>query len=208
MENYVWYASYGSNINQDRFYAYIFGDIPPGGTVSEVGCRDQSLPLRAENVMIDFPMFFAKRSSRWDNKGVGFIDTTSDPERPTYGRMYLITKEQYVDVVRQENNDMMLEIDFNQLESMGEYVIDSTKMYGKVLDVGEKEGRPIYTFTHPHAIDPDERITPSITYLKVIGAGIKEAFGISTAALVDYYLLREEVAEVYSREELMEYLAN
>lgn len=25
MENYVWYASYGSNINQDRFHAYILG---------------------------------------------------------------------------------------------------------------------------------------------------------------------------------------
>lgn len=82
MENYVWYASYGSNINQDRFHAYIFGEIPPGGTVSEIGCRDQSLPLRAENVMIDFPMFFAKQSKRWDNKGVGFIDTTSNPDRP------------------------------------------------------------------------------------------------------------------------------
>nr|WP_289037183.1 hypothetical protein [uncultured Allobacillus sp.] len=206
MENYVWYASYGSNINQDRFYAYIFGDIPPGGTVSEVGCRDQSLPLRAENVMIDFPMFFAKRSRRWGNKGVGFIDTTSDPNRPTYGRMYLITKEQYVDVVRQENNDVELEVDFDKLESEGEYVIDPEKMYGKVLDVGEKEGRPIYTFTHPNVIQPSERVTPSITYLKVIGAGIKEEFGISTTELVDYYLLREEVAAIYSKEELLDEL--
>ncbi|MBU6080994.1 hypothetical protein [Allobacillus halotolerans] len=207
MENYVWYASYGSNINQDRFHAYIFGEIPPGGTVSEIGCRDQSLPLRAENVMIDFPMFFAKQSKRWDNKGVGFIDTTSNPDRPTYGRMYLITKEQYVDVVRQENNDMTLEIDFDQLESKGEYVIDSNKMYGKVLDVGEKEGRPIYTFTHPNAIQPNERMTPSMTYLKVIGAGIKEAFEISTEELVDYYFLREEVAEAYTRAELLKQLA-
>ncbi len=206
MENYVWYASYGSNINQDRFLAYIFGGIPPGGTVSEVGCRDQSMPMRAENVMIDFPMFFGKRSRRWDNKGVGFIDTTSDPERPTYGRMYLITKEQYLDVVRQENNDMTLEIDFDRLEQDGEFVIDSAKMYGKVLDVGEKEGRPIYTFTHPDRIRDEERIAPSLTYLKVISAGIKEAFEISIEELVDYYLLRDEVAEVYTREELLNQL--
>lgn len=68
MENYVWYASYGSNINQDRFHAYIFGEIRREEAVSEIGCRDQSLPLRAENVMIDFPMFFAKQSKRWTIK--------------------------------------------------------------------------------------------------------------------------------------------
>ena len=206
MENYVWYASYGSNINQDRFHAYIFGEIPPGGTVSEVGCRDQSLPLREENVMIDFPMFFGKRSGRWNHQGVGFIDTTSDPDRPTYGRMYLITKEQYLDVVRQENNDLSLEIDFEQLERDGEFVIDPAKMYGKVLNVGEKEGRPIYTFTHPDRIKDEERIAPSATYLKVIGAGIREAFEISKEELVDYYMLRDEVAEVYSREKLVNLL--
>ena len=43
-KNLVWYASFGSNINVDRFLCYIRGGKPALSNDTERGCRDTRSP--------------------------------------------------------------------------------------------------------------------------------------------------------------------
>ncbi|MBL0236650.1 MAG: hypothetical protein IPQ02_08595 [Saprospiraceae bacterium] len=39
--DYIWYASYGSNLLEERFQCYIKGGMPKGSTKTYLGCRIQ-----------------------------------------------------------------------------------------------------------------------------------------------------------------------
>ena len=99
-EKYVWYVSYGSNLCLERFLLYIVGGTNKELNVSQIGCKDKSLPLMSRMVNIPYKLYFARSSSRWNNGGVAFIDETTQSN--TIGRAYLITKEQLIDVQTQE----------------------------------------------------------------------------------------------------------
>ena len=85
---YVWYACYGSNINNSRFMEYINS------------CTDKTPPLESRPYQFEHPIYFAKSSKRWDNGGVAFLNDTCEGE--ALGRMYKITKEQYEQIKRKE----------------------------------------------------------------------------------------------------------
>src|SRR3954449_2685541 len=74
--DYVWYASYGSNINTDRFLCYIKGGKPEGSSKVETGCKDPSLPIASSTFTMNFPLYFAKEAAKWESKGVAFIGLT------------------------------------------------------------------------------------------------------------------------------------
>ena len=59
--NYVWYASYGSNINKDRFLCYIKGGQPMGSTKIERGCKDQTLPIDEQAFIIPISFILPKK---------------------------------------------------------------------------------------------------------------------------------------------------
>src|SRR5262245_21448659 len=68
----VWYASYGSNLNRERFMCYIKGCLPPGalpGATPNPGSRDTHDPLADKAIAIrNFELYFAdeERSvKRW-----------------------------------------------------------------------------------------------------------------------------------------------
>lgn len=70
-------------------------------------------------------MYFAKSSGNWENGGVAFIKTNLDEKKQTLGRMYLITKEQFIDVVKQETNFKgELMIDFDRAISVGSLFLE------------------------------------------------------------------------------------
>lgn len=98
--NQIWYASYCSNLLAERFHCYIRGGCPKGSNKTYQGCRDKTLPIDNEEVYINSELYFAMKSSTWDNGGVGFIKVDFNPKPVTLGRMYLITKEQFIDVVK------------------------------------------------------------------------------------------------------------
>ncbi|WP_353626259.1 hypothetical protein [Bacillus sp. JCM 19041] len=91
-EAYVWYASYGSNMNLERFLCYIRGGRPEGSEVEEVGCADPSYPLQERNHLLPFPLYFAKDSDRWQKKGVAFIGLDKKNGTSTYSRKYSLQK--------------------------------------------------------------------------------------------------------------------
>jgi hypothetical protein len=184
MTNYVWYLSYGSNLSKERFLCYIQGGTPTGSKKAEKGCRDHSLPLKDEAYEIPYPLYFSKNSSRW-NGGVAFIGKVPEKNARTLARMYLITKEQFMDVVSQENAGKQLNIDFEEVkQEKSKEIVDA--WYGNILYIGEKDGYPIYTFTSNEDIENAVLTKPSISYLNTIMIGLKEAFGLTHQEAMEY----------------------
>lgn len=91
-DDYLWYASYGSNLNYNRFMDYINS------------CDNTTPPIASKPILINHRLYFANKSCLWDNKGVAFIDPKEDKSEVTLGRMYLITKEQFNQIKQLEGS--------------------------------------------------------------------------------------------------------
>lgn len=203
MLEYVWYASYGSNINRDRFLCYILGGTPVGSSKREMGCRDTTLPLQERSFEMPHELYFAKKATKWQGKGVAFIDIEANPLYHTYSRMYLITRDQFIDIVRQENNHAEdLELDLESIVKKGSFVFRETSWYGNVLCVGEEEGHPIFTFTSSQPVKKEEINAPSHEYLSTILKGIRRDMGKSREETLDYIKRVKGITPFYSMEEL------
>jgi len=184
---HVWYASYGSNILESRFHCYILGGQPNGAQKTNPGCTDKTLPIDKAGVSINSELYFAKNAKGWDSCGVGFIDPELNDNIQTYGRMYLITVEQFVEVVKQENNFKgELRIDLKEAKEKGSLVVKEHSWYGNLLYLGEQKGHPIFTFTNERklteAINP-----PSEQYLRTIINGLKETYHLNEIELKEYF---------------------
>jgi hypothetical protein len=199
----VWYASYGSNLKRERFMCYIKGGTPPGSTKRNDGCfQDKSDPIESRPISLKLELYFAGQSYGWPRKekngdvpgGVAFI--RANPERgPTLGRMYLITDEQFNDVVMQENSKKpdgsRFVPAFNQLVSQPQSILPGNPWYGKLLNIGSEEGCPILTFTTARTDLPNPN-APGEQYVKVIASGIKETYPRMSDSDVVNYLLQAD----------------
>ena len=143
MEQQVWYASYGSNLLHSRFMCYINGGTPEGSSKHCPGCSDKTPPQDCKPVTIPHELYFAKNSPSWEGKGVAFIKSQRDVNVQTLGRMYLITKEQFVQIVRQENgrspDNHRISIDLGETIAQGESIIKGG-WYSRVIYLGEEDG--------------------------------------------------------------------
>ena len=194
--NHIWYASYGSNLLEERFLCYIRGGKPTGSSSKHKGCRDKTLPLSNNEIHINHELYFARKSRSWGNGGVAFISIRSNPQTKTLGRMYLITTEQFIDVVKQENDfNGSLEIDFEKAVSEGSLIFKKTQWYGNLIYLGHHLGSPIFTFTHENDITP--ATMPSESYLKTIIKGIRETYNHLSADDITNYLLSIRGIERY-----------
>ena len=87
--SYVWYASYGSNINSTRFQEYLDSC---GGNVKEI----ENKPFTTHG-----KLYFAAGSRRWGRKkGVAFLDEES--EGTVLTRIYKVSHEQFLSIQSQE----------------------------------------------------------------------------------------------------------
>ncbi|MGM0478462.1 MAG: hypothetical protein ACQERC_04490 [Bacteroidota bacterium] len=184
---HVWYASYGSNLLESRFLCYILGGLPEGAQKTNPGCTDKSLPLDSKKIAINSELYFAKHAKRWDGGGVGFIDPELNDSVETYGRMYLITTEQFIEVVKQENHYTGdLAIDFQKAQEEGSLIVQANSWYGKLLYLGDQEGHPIFTFTNENVLS-DEINPPSEPYLLTLVNGLKDTYGLNESELKAYF---------------------
>lgn len=149
--DFVWYASYGSNLIYERFIVYIKGGKCKFNEVDYSGCRNKSLPKDTRPITIPYKMYYGNESSPWGNGGIAFLDTQSRGQ--TLGRMYLITEEQFEDISRQEGRE--------------------ENWYNQSLSLGEYNGVEIVTITNKN-IRP--YANPSDNYLEVLRAGLKETY--------------------------------
>jgi hypothetical protein len=187
----VWYASYGSNLKLKRFMCYIKGGIPEGSTKRCAGChQDQTDPIDARPISLDFELYFAGRSEAWENGGVAFIR-----EKPklglTLGRMYLITDEQFNDIVMQENSrtpdGSRFVPTFEELVSQRELSTQDNGWYGRILNIGSEGGYPILTITTARTDIRPNPNAPSATYVKIMASGLTETYPrMSSSEIVQY----------------------
>ena len=200
---HIWYASYGSNILEERFHCYIQGGNPKGSSTSYHGCKDKTLPIDNKDFYISSELYFAKKSvNSWNSGGVGFISNEFGNES-TLSRIYLITKQQFVDVLKQECNiDQEMEIDFDSIISNGSIVLKETKWYNKIIYLGNQSEKPIFTFTH-HGDYFDEINKPDENYLKIIMEGIKEITNFNEYDLANYFANLKGIIGEYSTEDLI-----
>jgi len=201
----VWYASYGSNLNRARFLTYLRGGTPPGGRRHQIGARDASDPEGDIPIRFDGRMHFAYASGRWDGGGVGFMDV--DKAGHALGRAYLITAEQFDDVVAQENGMPLTlsdPVDIATVVQKGRGTYRNSVIYSDLIHIGDHEGSPVLTFTGSFTSrdalfeasrimdgdkDADHTIAtnePHGNYLRMIGAGLREAFDMDERDQADY----------------------
>ena len=204
---YVWYACYGSNLNKKRFLLYILGGPLEGTGRIHPGCSNKELPNRESTITIPFELYFSKKSKFWENMAISFVKSKRDKSARTLCRLYLVSEEQFIEIMMQENDKnpsyMKPEIDFQLTMKTGVSTIgnkDDFLWYGKHLYIGEKEAFPIFSFTAKWADDTIECEKPGKKYLKTIINGIKESFDLSHDEIFSYLKnkcgIKSEISEV------------
>ena len=201
MAEMVWYVCYGSNLLEERFLCYVRGGVIPGNTLSERGAKDTSLPVRSEKCTIDHELFFSTPSKKWFGSGVAYVNPKRIKQGRkggasklltcglTLGRRYLITLEQFLDVVRQENSlpaDCDIPIDFTKLKSKGSQIVLPGTYYGRLLYLGDVDGYPSYSFTCIPAMNEMEHAPLFGPYYDVIASGLKETFQLNDKEIAEY----------------------
>ncbi len=156
--NLLWYACYGSNINKERFMKYI------------EGCSDKTPPRDERPFIFDYPIYFSNNSPSWDYKGVAFLDINKKGK--SFGKIYLITKEQFEEIKLQEGSNR--------------------NWYGKTVDLGLIDGIPVKTITKEERTSD---VIPSPRYLDVKKKGIKDTYPELTLSDIDVYLMKSYLNE-------------
>lgn len=198
---YFWYLSYGSNILKERFLCYIQGGQPEGSEKNYEGCTDKSLPIKENFVDLNYELYFALSSKSWQNGGVAFITSTQVEDNPTKAVMYLITKQQFIDVLKQEiGKDEIPEIDFKVITPESPSVFIKGVKYGKILSFGEYENYPVFTFTHKEDLKIFTK--PSSQYLKAIIKGMADSFKLSREDVFKYLKTKKGIEGNYTDAEL------
>jgi hypothetical protein len=216
---YVWYASYGSNISEERFLTYIKGGSPEGAKTRHEGARDKSSPRDSTPIRFNGRMHFAGTSYRWGRGGIAFID--KDTSGHALGRAYLITFEQFEDVVAQENGKATGSVTISGVDTLKNGSTEvGAGLYNNLLHVGDYRGYPVFTFTSSFTAkdavaDAQIRTSyakmgstnkPSNNYLKMIGKGLEESFEMTIEEQADYLrgnlgagdIKRDDLIEVLS----------
>jgi len=198
----VWYASYGSNMDEQRFFCYINGGIPEGGSRDYAGCDDRTPPR--DNRALDLPqgLYFAGESKVWTG-GLAFI--THEPSSlPAKARAYLITANQFEQIAAQESwRETVTRFDLAAVREAGRMTVgDGTGNYDELVYCGELEGCPIISFTSPrHREDIN---TPAPAYLRMITAGLRKAHGMSVEDAAAYLIQTPGIAGRYTVQQLVD----
>lgn len=144
--------------------------------------RDQPFPL-------EFELYFAHaKSNRWGKGGVAFVGLKQVLPAPTLGRAYLLRLSQLVEVARGENGNHS-DVTTTERDLTGESPVEIAKIgrYRLLLPCGRLGGIPVVTLTGvPKETTP--RNPPSMKYLKVIRAGIKETYPEMLDSAIEEYL--------------------
>jgi len=178
----VWYVSYGSNLNCRRLQQYLDA------------AGDNTSPARGEPLFINYPLYFAERSSKW-NSAVAFIGTEKNSKLKTYAAAWLITWEQFEAVCAGENkiavSDFSLDInEYGQVE----WPARLGGWYSKILEVEntiDNPGQyPLCTLTSPvRRTRTGKDYLPGAKYLNTMFTGIKALHNnVTPAKFVNYVL--------------------
>jgi hypothetical protein len=174
MDDSIWYVAYGSNMAAARLRCYIEVGTPIGAHRAYTGCRDQAMPIASRAVVIPGQVYFALESATWTG-GMAFYDPDADGQ--TAARAWLITTQQFADVLSQEmGRPIGDEIDFARL-TPGVRLSLGPGRYETVVHIGDLDGHAMVTFTCPWRMDEVETTVPHPAYLRMLTSGLSEAHG-------------------------------
>lgn len=203
----VWYVAYGSNLGLARFRCYLSGGRPAGGLRDYPGCRDASDPERITSLDMPGGLVFAGESTVWGG-GMAFYDAQAPGRAACRG--YLVTVEQFADVVAQEmrrppGGDFARDLagllaDVESVHTMG------SGRYETVARLGERDGAAMFTVTHDD-VGSLEPVPPTAAYLRWIAAGLRDAHGWDPGRVAGYLAPAPGVAEAWTFGELVDLAA-
>jgi len=157
----VWYASYGSNLLQERFDCYLFGGKVQGMSRVSHGARDATPARESAVLRKPYRVFFAHaRESHWGFGGAAMLDLTPTHPSETLIRLYKVTLQQFNDIVAQENGlipplrrehrlkcDDLAKLREGEAGSLSVQFKGGRNYYPAVAYLGEHMDVPILTFT-------------------------------------------------------------
>ena len=201
----VWYVSYGSNLHRHRFLSYLEGGRMPGGRRADRGCRDPSPPRDDAPLDLAFPLYFSGESRVWGG-GVAFLDHESHTRgERTYARGYVITGEQFEDLVAQESKRDHADVDWATLARDRQVTVGPGR-YDLAVVVGERDGLPMVTFTHPSPMAANPTAAPVVGYLHMLAEGLRDAHGLDDTAVADYLVRHPGAREAWTAAALLDAL--
>jgi hypothetical protein len=186
-EELVWYAAYGSNLAwESRFFYYIHGGLLPGTERIYPGCRLKEDPVADRPWELVRPLYFGHWSSFWKG-GIALVGHQETGVR-TKARIYLLRLRQLEDVVAQENGwkQGAVAIDLGGIANSSRVDVADSGAYRRVIMCGEREGVPILTCTSHLDFEAERKRKPSRAYLRVISAGLRETWGLTSDEIVAY----------------------
>jgi gamma-glutamylcyclotransferase (GGCT)/AIG2-like uncharacterized protein YtfP len=166
--DYVWYVSYGSNMLRERFLCYIKGGAYESSRY-RLPCKDPTPPLAIKTLEIPYEMYYGNKSQSWENCGVSFLNTSR--KGIALGVAYLITKEQFHHVRKQENG--------------GREPEKGNIWYEDTIDLGMMDGFEVKTITNNIPRIPN---TPCSKYREILHRGIKENWPEMSDDEIDDYI--------------------
>ncbi len=220
MTDLVWYAAYGSNLFAPRFMTYLTGGFAPHrpSDRAQQGARDPAPPRADRPWPLRHQLFFGGSSPNWSGGAIAMLDQHHSPDHPTLARIWLVSSQQFEDVFLQENRrpvpdpadqETSSSERLFQVEDLaaGAHVDVADSSYGRVLNLGPGPGgHPVVTFVGP---DPGrhQRGPGHLSYLRTIGLGLMECWGLSLEAATSYLVTSEGNAGAVSADDIRADLA-
>jgi hypothetical protein len=166
----VWYVSYGSNMLYERFMCYINGGKFDDKGRNHKKCKDTTPPIDKMNYELPYNMYYANKSKSWDNKGVSFLNISTDDGK-AYGVAYLITKKQFDHIFEEENG--------------GVKPSPASTWYNKKHELDSIDGIAVMTITNRNVI---KKNNASERYLNVLFKGLQENYPSLSDEEINIYL--------------------
>lgn len=176
----VWYVSYGSNMAQERFLCYVQGGRPSGAQRTYTGCRDATAPQDSCAWQLPGQVVFAGTFYAWDPNGAGAALFFPDPGHRSVARAWLVTKEQFADVVAAENGHAPGSFDdvVNPvLAGRDDAAAIGSGPYGRMVACGQRAGVPAWTFTTNTSFEDVELNAPPQAYVDMLVSGLVQTTG-------------------------------
>ena len=200
----VWYAAYGSNCSPARFRAYLEGGTPPGATHVHRGARDPSPPVADGPLVFPSAVCFRGHAKNWGG-APAFLEH-AETRAGALGRRYLVTLEQFEDVLAQENRlDAPLPVDPHR--AAGDRQVVTERPYGQVVTLEPVDGHPVLTFTSPEPPEARDPAAPSASYLGTIVRGLAGAHPLTHDEIASHLLRASGVADGWDHASILDLLA-
>ena len=199
----MWYASYGSNCSRARFLTYLRGGRPTGSDRDQVGARDPSDPRGDAPVEFLPAVCFAGHSRRWGG-APAFLEHRRSVRPGALGRRYLITREQFADVLAQENGRAFDSVELPDLGALpvGGRTVIGDGFYDALVVLDPVDGVPCVSFTSPTPPEDREPSAPSEAYLRTIMTGLADIHAVSPEDLAARMISARGVAPRWDTESI------